>query len=81
MERVPAGAKFEFKMSLKVFEGDSEEKFFNLIKKGLKLLEADSLGGSGSRGYGKIRFVRDKLKKKSLFKNEEEKFSIDDVRL
>jgi CRISPR-associated protein Csm3 len=82
MERVPAGAKFEFKMSLKVFEGDSEEKFFNLIKKGLKLLEADSLGGSGSRGYGKIRF--NNLKKKSLFKNKEDKeenFSIDDVTL
>ena len=24
---------------------------------GLKLLELDSLGGSGSRGYGKVKFV------------------------
>jgi CRISPR-associated protein Csm3 len=81
IERLPAGAKFDFKLSVKIFEGDNEKELINLIKKGLKLLEADSLGGSGSRGYGKIRFVRDKLKKKSLFKNEEEKFSIDDVRL
>ena len=25
---------------------------------GLKLLELDSLGGSGSRGYGKVKFVQ-----------------------
>ena len=25
---------------------------------GLKLLELDSIGGSGSRGYGKVKFVR-----------------------
>ena len=28
---------------------------------GLKLLEWDSLGGSGSRGYGKIRFENLKI--------------------
>lgn len=55
IERVPAGARFEFNLTLKEFEGDSEE-LLKLVLKGLRLLELDSLGGSGSRGYGKIEF-------------------------
>ncbi len=55
-ERVPAGAKFNFRLIVKLFEGDDEEKMLEMVKKGLKLLELDSLGGSGSRGYGKVRF-------------------------
>lgn len=58
-ERVPAGAVFKFKLSMKSFAGDDWEGLKNAILQGLKLLEWDSLGGSGSRGYGKIRF--DKL--------------------
>ena len=60
IERVPAGAEFEFSISYKVFDmgdgGKEDEKNFNLLLMGMKLLEFDSLGGSGSRGYGKIRF-------------------------
>lgn len=52
-ERVIAGAEFDFKLSLKVIDG---EELLPLILRGLKLLEADSLGGSGSRGYGKVAF-------------------------
>jgi CRISPR-associated RAMP protein, csm3 family len=55
-ERVPAGAKFNFKLMLRQFEGDKPE-LLALVLKGLKLLEMDSLGGSGSRGYGKVKFV------------------------
>ena len=55
-ERVPAGAKFNFKLILRQFEGDKPE-LLALVLKGLKLLEMDSLGGSGSRGYGKVKFV------------------------
>ena len=54
-ERVPAGAKFRFKLTLKTFDGDDATLRQTLLT-GLKLLEWDSLGGSGSRGYGKIRF-------------------------
>ncbi|AAU38256.1 type III-A CRISPR-associated RAMP protein Csm3 [[Mannheimia] succiniciproducens] len=54
-ERVPAGAEFDFKLALRQFEGDSEE-LVKLVLKGLRLLELDSLGGSGSRGYGKVEF-------------------------
>ena len=55
-ERVPAGAEFDFKLTLRQFEGDKPE-LLDLVLKGLKLLELDSLGGSGSRGYGKVKFV------------------------
>lgn len=58
MERVPEGAIFDFKLMLKIFNGDSELELLNLVKKGLRLLELDSLGGSGSRGYGKIKFEK-----------------------
>jgi CRISPR-associated protein Csm3 len=54
-ERVPAGALFDFSISLRVFEGD-EEELEDLLFQGLKLLEYDALGGSGSRGYGKVKF-------------------------
>ncbi len=56
-ERVPAGAEFDFKLTMRKFEGDSDE-LLELILKGLRLLELDSLGGSGSRGYGKVKFEK-----------------------
>lgn len=55
-ERVPAGAEFDFKLTLRQFEDDKPE-LLDLVLKGLKLLELDSLGGSGSRGYGKVKFT------------------------
>ncbi|HZT18956.1 MAG TPA: type III-A CRISPR-associated RAMP protein Csm3 [Dongiaceae bacterium] len=54
-ERVPAGARFSFRATLRVFEGDPE--LMPVLLQGLRLLELDSLGGSGSRGYGKLRFA------------------------
>lgn len=53
-ERVPAGAKFDFKLSVRVHD---EEDMLEPILTGLRLLELTGLGGSGSRGYGKIRFL------------------------
>ena len=54
-ERVIAGAEFDFRLSLKVIDG---EDLLAMLLQGLKLLEADSLGGSGSRGYGKVAFTK-----------------------
>jgi len=56
-ERVIAGAEFDFKVSLKKFDGD--EDMLPLLLEGLKLLEQDALGGSGSRGYGRIHIEFD----------------------
>lgn len=56
-ERVPAGARFTFRLSIKVLDIDGDgEALQRELFRGLKLLEMDSLGGSGSRGYGKVRF-------------------------
>jgi CRISPR-associated protein Csm3 len=57
-ERVPSGAEFDFTVSIKVLNIDSRggEDLRTVLFRGLRLLELDSLGGSGSRGYGKVRF-------------------------
>lgn len=60
VERVPAGIEFKFEMSYRVFDDNDEkgknidEELFKNVEKGLELLQQDALGGSGSRGYGKI---------------------------
>lgn len=61
MERVPRGARFDVHISYKVFdvdgdEGDADRENLELLLIGMKLLENDALGGSGSRGYGRVRF-------------------------
>lgn len=58
IERVPAGAEFQFKLTIKQLDG---EDLLQTVLEGLKLLEMDSLGGSGSRGYGKLKFTGLKL--------------------
>ena len=59
-ERVPAGAQFDFRLSIKKLAGDGPE-LIETVLQGLKLLELDSVGGSGSRGYGKVKFVNLKI--------------------
>ncbi|MGV8073745.1 MAG: type III-A CRISPR-associated RAMP protein Csm3 [Syntrophobacteraceae bacterium] len=54
-ERVPADTEFDFSVCLKILN-PQEDDLFTMLLEGLKLLELDSLGGSGSRGYGKIKF-------------------------
>lgn len=56
-ERVPSGASFDFRLSIKRLAGDGDG-LLDTVLQGLKLIEFDSLGGSGSRGYGKVRFTR-----------------------
>ena len=55
-ERVPAGAIFDAEFILNIWDDDNEEELKELFKKGIRLLENDYLGGSGSRGYGQIKF-------------------------
>lgn len=57
IERVPAGARFDFRLTFKQLTGD-DDTLLTLLLRGLALLELDGLGGSGSRGYGKVRFTR-----------------------
>lgn len=55
-ERVPAGAVFNAEFILNIWDDDKESELTELFEKGIRLLENDYLGGSGSRGYGQIKF-------------------------
>ena len=57
IERVPAGAEFAFKLIYNIETAKEElDQDITAICEGLELLQFDYLGGSGSRGYGKIAF-------------------------
>ncbi len=58
-ERVPAGVMFDYDIRIKVLEGDDEQELIDMVKKGFELIESDYLGGNGSRGYGRVRFISD----------------------
>ena len=56
IERVLRGSVFELDL---IYEMENEAEFIEdmeTLAEGMKLLQFDYLGGSGSRGYGKIRF-------------------------
>ena len=65
IERVPAGAMFQFELVLTLIEGDEHEHFLNLLFEGLRLIEADTLGGNGSRGYGRVKFSVNSLNQRT----------------
>jgi len=56
-ERVPAGVKFDFDIRIKVLDEDNEKELIDMVKKGFELIESDYLGGNGSRGYGRVKFI------------------------
>lgn len=53
-ERIPPGAKFDLLITLRALAGDNVDALKGEVERGLKAMENDYLGGSGSRGYGKI---------------------------
>ncbi|AMM40918.1 CRISPR-associated protein Csm3 [Candidatus Desulfofervidus auxilii] len=69
MERVIDGSLFKMEVVVRVFEGDEgsgskkpeDNPNVKILKKGIKLLEKDYLGGSGTRGYGKVKFYGMKI--------------------
>jgi CRISPR-associated protein Csm3 len=56
LERVPAGAEFEFNLVYNVETDDHQiiKEDFETISTAISLLHYDYIGGSGSRGYGKV---------------------------
>lgn len=58
-ERVVSGLAFDFAITLKTLDADQHNDLQGFLLEGLKLLELDALGGSGSRGYGRVKFVFD----------------------
>lgn len=70
IERVPAGAVFNFEMVYDVYE-DADYDNLKLIGTGLRLLQDGYLGGNGSRGYGKVEFQNIELKYRTIKMYEE----------
>ncbi|HEY8363558.1 MAG TPA: type III-A CRISPR-associated RAMP protein Csm3 [Tissierellaceae bacterium] len=64
-ERVPAGAIFDFSMVFNVFEEKDIKRFYLLLSV-MAMLEDDYLGGNGTRGYGRIKFIDFDVKAKSV---------------
>lgn len=56
IERVIPGLNFDIEIVVRVFDEDDPEELKAQLVKGFALLEKDALGGSGSRGYGKVKF-------------------------
>lgn len=59
IERVPAGVVFRGEIILNIWEEDNEDEMKEILENGLKALENDYLGGSGSRGYGQVVINRE----------------------
>lgn len=56
LERVPAGAKFDFKLVYNCEDASDLEEDIENLARALKMIQLDYIGGSGTRGYGKIAF-------------------------
>lgn len=83
LERIPAGAEFNFEMILTLVEGDLESNFLSLIREAMELIENDSLGGHGSRGYGSVKFSITGLRERGMqnYRNGEPAARITDERI
>ncbi len=73
MQRVVPGTEFDLEMVLRIFDGDDENKWIDLLLEAMALLQSDYLGGSGSRGYGKIVFVSKEGQERKVNIGDEER--------
>ncbi len=56
-ERVVAGSEFVFKLVYNYYENADINKDFELLRDAIELLHMDYLGGSGTRGYGRVQLI------------------------
>lgn len=77
LERVPTGTQFDIEIILDLFS-ENDKELIEVLFQGLKLLEDDYLGGSGSRGSGKIRFenMNVTLRDSSYYTHEKAEISL-----
>jgi CRISPR-associated protein Csm3 len=78
IERIKPFTEFDFESVMAIYEGDDKSLYLKIIKEGFELLSHSYLGGSGTRGYGKViieydEAIRDKAfyEKRSVEKKEE----------
>src|SRR3989338_7056307 len=72
IERVPRGAEFAFELIYNVEDVAQLKDDLKNIKLAIDIVEADALGGHGSRGYGHVKFNIEKIEGKTIngFKGE-----------
>ncbi|WP_456451319.1 type III-A CRISPR-associated RAMP protein Csm3 [Palaeococcus sp. (in: euryarchaeotes)] len=77
-ERVIAGTEFDFEIIYNVEDLKHWQDDIKNLFTAMKLLEDSYLGGSGSRGYGKVRFIFDslELRTKEYYKGEAEPIKV-----
>ena len=75
LERVPSGAEFIFEIVYDEYDDNATQAHLTTIRTAMRLLEGDYLGGSGSRGYGKISFKDVQCQRKTTtdFENNNQK--------
>lgn len=80
MERVPANSVFKVEMVYDIFK-DSDIDNLKYLFQAMELLEDSSLGGSGSRGHGKIKFENPEIvfrsKKRYYLKKDGQEDTVD----
>ncbi|MBL7112179.1 MAG: type III-A CRISPR-associated RAMP protein Csm3 [Bacteroidales bacterium] len=55
IERIPAGVSFRLVFIVNDFDDNKTHEVKSILLKGIKALNNDYLGGSGSRGYGHVK--------------------------
>jgi CRISPR-associated protein Csm3 len=66
IERVPRGAGFKCELVYNVEDVEHMVDDMKNINLAIKLVEADALGGHGSRGYGQVKFDVEAIEAKSI---------------
>ncbi|MBW2030050.1 MAG: type III-A CRISPR-associated RAMP protein Csm3 [Deltaproteobacteria bacterium] len=82
-ERVPAGAVFGLQLVCNIYEGDDEAKVLGKIFEALCLVQDDYLGGSGTRGYGQVKFNIESVtyKDQGIYENNEPPKPLDGIKV
>lgn len=75
IERVPRAAEFQFKLTYNIENFSELQEDLQKVYDSLDLLQEDYLGGSGSRGYGRVSFSN-KANKIICYGNDKDKEEI-----
>ena len=80
IERIPPGATFDFSLTYYVRNPNTMEADVNNLLMTLSLLQDDSLGGHGSRGYGQVSLSLTEMTAQHFRGQKEEKsYSLEDT--
>lgn len=79
-ERVPAGAEFDFILTYNIENKDEIEEDMENVSLMMELLQDDYLGGHGTRGYGRIKFINITVEDKYYTQENKNSANIDEIR-